>query len=178
MFHLPEKTLFVGEMPHNPLCAYLVFILLPDIPFKWWEVWAEVESGALVSDRSGLDLWLHRPLTLGFWAQYYSLNNIALGVPAVVQWVKNPTASALRVQSLAWRSGLKDPTLLQLWPILQLRFNPWPGNFHELQVLLWKRKQKPTKTFLYFFLYFFFFFKLGLHIPPQIQITIKALKHF
>lgn len=31
---------------------------------------------------------------------------------------------------LTWRSELKDPLLLLLWPRLQLQlgFNPWPGN--------------------------------------------------
>ena len=48
------------------------------------------------------------------------------GVPAMTQWVKNPTASTwvateVQVQSLAGGSGLKDPELLQLW----FKFNPW-----------------------------------------------------
>ena len=51
-------------------------------------------------------------------------------IPAVMQWVKNPTAVApvtvgVRVRSLAWHSGLKDPVLPQLW----LGFSPWLGNF-------------------------------------------------
>ena len=37
------------------------------------------------------------------------------GVPAVEQWVK-------------------DPVLPQLWHRLQLTFDPWPRNFHMLQV--------------------------------------------
>ena len=53
------------------------------------------------------------------------------GVPAVAQWVKNPTAVAgiiaeVQVQSLAQHSGLKDLALLQL----RFRFNLWPGKFH------------------------------------------------
>ena len=55
------------------------------------------------------------------------------GVPAVVQWVKNPTSAAqtdaeARVRSLAPHSVLTDPELLQLWRRwkLQLGFNPWP----------------------------------------------------
>ena len=48
-----------------------------------------------------------------------------LGVPAVAQWVKNPTAAAqvaaeVRVRSPARSSRLKDLALLQLW----LRFSP------------------------------------------------------
>ena len=56
------------------------------------------------------------------------------GVPAVVQWVWNPTAAALVaaevwVQSPVWCSGLKGSgiaTAAQLW----LGFSPWPRNFH------------------------------------------------
>ena len=45
---------------------------------------------------------------------------IVVGVPAVAQRVKNPTAAALvaaevQVQSPAPRSGLKDPASPQLW---------------------------------------------------------------
>ena len=56
-------------------------------------------------------------------------------VPTVVQWVKNLTVAAqvtaeVWVQSLTQCSGLKDLALLQL----QLRFDPWPGNFHRPRV--------------------------------------------
>ena len=68
-----------------------------------------------------------------------------LGVLTVAQWVKSPTAAAwvtvvAWVPSLAQRSGLKDPALLQLGcrSHLQLGFSPWPGNFHMLQVWLLK----------------------------------------
>ena len=42
-----------------------------------------------------------------------------MGVPAVMLWIKNPTAVAwvaaeVCVQFLAWHSGLKDGALLQL----------------------------------------------------------------
>ena len=62
------------------------------------------------------------------------------GVPAVVQWVKNPTAAAcveveVRVWTPAQCSGLKDPELLQLWRRwLWLGFSAWLGNFHVLWV--------------------------------------------
>ena len=61
----------------------------------------------------------------------------------MVQWVKNPTlvnmvAVEAQVRSLAQSSGLKDPAVavpqLRLRLQLGLRFNPWPGNFHMLQV--------------------------------------------
>ena len=59
------------------------------------------------------------------------------GVPAVAQWVKNPTAAAwvpveVWVGSPAQNRGLKDPTLPQLLQRSQLwlRFNPWPRNLH------------------------------------------------
>ena len=56
---------------------------------------------------------------------------IGKGVPTVVQQIKNPAAVAwvaaeVGVLSLAQHHDLKDLALLQL----QLRFNPWPGNFH------------------------------------------------
>ena len=61
------------------------------------------------------------------------------GVPALAQWIKNPTAEAWTtaeawVQSLTLCSGLKDSVLLQLWCSLQLQleFNPQPRNFHVL----------------------------------------------
>ena len=62
------------------------------------------------------------------------------GVPAVAQWVKNPTAVAWVALEAFVRSptcsGLKDLTLPQPWhrSKLQLRFNPWPWNFHMLQL--------------------------------------------
>ena len=54
--------------------------------------------------------------------------NDTLGVPAVAQWVKNPTVAAqvtaeVQVQPLAQHSGLKDPVLLQL----QSRSQLWLG---------------------------------------------------
>ena len=59
----------------------------------------------------------------------------------MVQWVKNLTAEACIteeacVHSPAWHSGLKDPALPWPWhrSQLQLRFNPWPGNFHMLEI--------------------------------------------
>lgn len=78
--------------------------------------------------------------------KHFFLNMIAQkmrisGVPAVIQWIKNPTEAAqvtaeVQVQSSAWHSQLKDAALPQLWwrLQLQLRSNPWPRNFHLLQV--------------------------------------------
>ena len=58
---------------------------------------------------------------------------LILGVPAVVQWVKNPIAAAwataeVWVWSPAWCNGLKDPVLLQLWlgGIQSLAQGVWP----------------------------------------------------
>ena len=55
----------------------------------------------------------------------------------MVQWVKNVTmvvyiSEEVWVLPLARCSGLKDPALPQLQHRLQLqlRFNPWPWNFH------------------------------------------------
>ena len=49
-----------------------------------------------------------------------------IGVPTVVQWVKNPTTVAqfsaeAWAQSLAQCSGLKDLVLLHLWCRLQMQ---------------------------------------------------------
>ena len=54
----------------------------------------------------------------------YTLKECFFEVPAVVQWVKNPTACVaeeLRVPSSAQFSGLKDPALLHF------RFGSIPG---------------------------------------------------
>ena len=59
----------------------------------------------------------------------------------MVQWVKNSTAMVqvteeARVQSLARCSGLKDPALPELQPMLQLwfRFNLWPGKLSYAKI--------------------------------------------
>ena len=68
----------------------------------------------------------------------------------MAQWVKNLTAVAqvpaeVRVPSLAQRSRLKDPVLLQLWcrSQLWLGFSTWPPQElpHAMGVAL-KRKEK------------------------------------
>lgn len=60
-----------------------------------------------------------------------------MGVPVVVQWVKNPIAATsvsakVHIRSLAWQTWLKDLVLLQLLyrSQLWLRLDTWPGNFH------------------------------------------------
>ena len=55
------------------------------------------------------------------------------GIPAVAQWVKNPTAAVqvaveMQVPSSAQCSGLKDLAL----QLLQFGFIPWPRNIHKL----------------------------------------------
>ena len=42
---------------------------------------------------------------------------------------------------------VKDPALPKLWhrSQLRLRFDPWPGNFHMLQVQPKKEKKKKKK---------------------------------
>ena len=59
----------------------------------------------------------------------------------MVQWVKNLIAAAwvaveVWVQSLVSRDTLKNPAMSQLWcrSRLWLGLNPWPRNFHMLQV--------------------------------------------
>ena len=60
------------------------------------------------------------------------------GVPTVVQWDKNPIAVA-QVATEVWvQSPAKAPVLLQL----QLRFNPWPGNFHNATGAAIKTKEE------------------------------------
>ena len=74
---------------------------------------------------------------------------VILGGPAVAQWVKNPTA-VVWVSAEAWvpsparQSVLRDSVLWQLWckSQLQLRFNPWPRNFHILHIWPLKKKKK------------------------------------
>ena len=44
-----------------------------------------------------------------------SINTLNFPAPAVVQWVKNLVATEALVRSLTQGSGLKDPTLPQLW---------------------------------------------------------------
>ena len=65
-----------------------------------------------------------------------------VGVPAVVQWVKNlmtvaQVSAEAQIQSLVCHSGLKDLASPELW----LRFNPWPGNFH----MQWERPLKKKR---------------------------------
>ena len=61
-------------------------------------------------------------------------------VPALAQWVKNPTAAAqvaaeAQVQSPDPCSGLKHLAVPHLWHRSQMwsGFNPWPENFHMLR---------------------------------------------
>lgn len=69
-----------------------------------------------------------------------------LGIPTVVQWVKNMTAVA-QVAAEAWVrspapcSELKDPVLLQLW----LRFNLWPEHFHLPWVWPLKKREREKR---------------------------------
>ena len=65
------------------------------------------------------------------------LNKLKIGVPAVVQQVKNLALAAwvtveVQVRSPTWHSGLKDLVLpqLQCQSQLRLRFNPRPRNCH------------------------------------------------
>ena len=67
----------------------------------------------------------------------------------MAKWVKNLTTAAwiaaeMQVCSSAQCSGLKDLASLQvqLELRLQLRFSPWPGNFHMLWVQPSKGKKK------------------------------------
>ena len=56
----------------------------------------------------------------------------------------------LLVQSPGQRGGLKALALLRLWfgSQVQFRFDPWPGNFHMLQVPQEERKKEEEKLFL------------------------------
>ena len=67
----------------------------------------------------------------------------------MAQWVKTLTAAAwvsveVRVQSLAWCSGLKDPALLHLW----LEFSPWPGNCLVPCVQTLKKKKSSEEAYV------------------------------
>ena len=70
------------------------------------------------------------------------------GTPTVAQRVKNLNVAAQvtpeeRVWSPSKHSELQDPALPQLphRSQLQLRFNPWPGNFHMPRVRPLKKKE-------------------------------------
>ena len=67
-----------------------------------------------------------------------------LGIPAVVQWVKDLELSLQPLGSLAQHSGVNDPELPQLWyrSQLWLGFDPWAGNFRMPQVQPKKKKKK------------------------------------
>ena len=76
------------------------------------------------------------------------VKSVNSGVPAVAQWVKNPTAvvwvAETQVRSPTWSSGLKDLALpqLQCRLQLQLRFIPEAGNFHMLRAWPLKKKKR------------------------------------
>ena len=72
-----------------------------------------------------------------------------MGVPTVVQQVKNLTAAAwvtaeAGVQLPVQGSGLKALALLQVWrrSQMQLRFDPQPRNFHMPWGCLKKKKKR------------------------------------
>ena len=77
--------------------------------------------------------------------------NLFTRVPTVGQWVN--------IQHCLWGGSgstpglvqwVKDLVLLQLWRRSQLGlgFDPWPGNFHMLQVWPGKKKKKKKRTYL------------------------------
>ena len=69
------------------------------------------------------------------------------GVSAVVQWVNEPTCLCGIAGSIPRPAQwVKDPVLPQLWQRsqMQLRFDPWPRNFHIPQVQPKKKKKNPT----------------------------------
>ena len=74
------------------------------------------------------------------------LRNVSWRFFTVAQWVKNPTAAVqvtvkVRILSPVQHSGLKDPTLLQLWP----GFNPWSGELPYATRAAIKLKKKNLK---------------------------------
>ena len=75
------------------------------------------------------------------------LKTQACGVAPAVQWVRHPTAVApgnveTQILSLGQCSVFKYLALPQLWyrSQRQLKFSPWPGNFHMIQV--WPQTNK------------------------------------
>lgn len=68
---------------------------------------------------------------------------MVLGVFAVEQRVNNPAVS-LRQPSPQPDAVGKDPVVPQLGRRLQLRFSPWPGNFHVLQGQQKKKRKESS----------------------------------
>ena len=69
---------------------------------------------------------------------------------ALNKGISTTCVKALRtMEFLLWHSGLKDSVQPQLWgrSHLQLRFNPWPRNFHTPGVAIKKKKKKKKKKF-------------------------------
>ena len=87
-------------------------------------------------------------------------NRKYIGIPTVVQWVKDPVmaqvAAEARVQSMAQYIGLKDLALLQLWPMLQVA--DALAAVAQIQSLAWelphamgeaKKKKKKKDIYIY-----------------------------
>ena len=74
-----------------------------------------------------------------------------LGVPAALQWVKNPTAAAwvtaqMQVQSPAQQSGLKD--LAQVKAVAWIQSLTWELPY-AVSVAIKKKKKKKNKMLLF-----------------------------
>ena len=89
----------------------------------------------------------------------------------VAEWVNDlaclceGTSSVLGPEQWVKDLTLQDPCRLQLW----LGFDPWPRNFHMLQVQPLKKKKKKVKIILWFF---FFWPQLGKQTNKQTKSII------
>ena len=83
--------------------------------------------------------WILSPEVWFTWTHFVCTISGSKYQPKTIQLISQGNTTKKKVfrggQSLAWHSGLKGSLLLQLW----LGFNPRPGNFHMLQIWLYKK---------------------------------------
>ena len=103
-------------------------------------VWAAETRSSVQPDLNSLCTVFSQPLHTAYLSVSW-LKSIRPGIPAMVDWVKNPTAMAqvtveVQIRSPAWHSGLQDIEVLaqRQRRLLWLRFSPWPGNVQMAQV--------------------------------------------
>ena len=95
---------------------------------EFWE-WYIVSGGGYLETCSEKGKKSAGKNVRGRWSNSRHTKRNVRGVPAVVQWVKNPTAEA-QVWSPFQCCGLNDMQVIWCRSQQQCRFNPWPRNIH------------------------------------------------